>query len=240
MSHDDNIDDPLRGPIKEPDDPVDPIEAAQAESFAELIDQMLDGRDLPPAMASEQRALVEVAGIVRANVREVALAPERSTTLIDEAIARASATRPGANAPALRSADSAPATPGSKSDPEAGYDQDSEDNAQAPSDVTDLGAFRRKRLGQVIPWTVAGVAAAAALILVLIRPPAPTPGPQVAENLPAPSLPLHQQSRPTDTLIGEIPRAHVGHARQRIDMIYADRMAGYRALRLQGSTGGER
>lgn len=39
-------------------------------------------------------------------------------------------------------------------------------------------------------------------------------------------------SRPTDALVGRIARAQAGAARTRIDIIYADRVAGYRQLKL--------
>src|SRR5688572_1809891 len=83
------------------------------------------------------------------------------------------------------------------------------------------------------PWAVAAVAAAAAVFFA-IRPPAGR-APEVA----APAeIPVTQRSRPADTLIGEIPRSASGDASARMDVIYADRLAGYRSVIL--SRGGAR
>ncbi len=89
-----------------------------------------------------------------------------------------------------------------------------------PPATTGRGAWRRRA-----PWIVAAVAAAAAVILA-IRPPPPAPLPSAAQA----EVPITQQSRPADPLIGEIPRAASGDARARMDVIYADRLAGYRSV----------
>jgi hypothetical protein len=89
---------------------------------------------------------------------------------------------------------------------------------------TPLTSWRRRA-----PWIVAAVAAAAAVILAL-KPPVEQP----ARHADGPvDLPLTQQSRPADPLIGEIPRAASGDASARMDVIYADRLAGYRSVLLQ-------
>ena len=108
--------------------------------------------------------------------------------------------------------------------------RDGSGSAQTP----DLAAYRRKRLSTIVPWTVAAAAAAAALSLALVRPAPPTDRLRVADTRPIPALPIEQRSRPADPLVGQIPRERVGGARERIDMIYADRMAGFRDRRLRG------
>ena len=247
MSRDDNIDDPKeisgvasvsteqspqpsgegdsRGLADEPDDAmadIDLAEAASARSFAQLVDRMIGGADLPPALESEEHSLITIAGLIQASIHPVELTDKRRDTLIDEAIARATATRTGQPTQQIRPADGAPVDVAP-----AGRTSQQEDRTPG---ITDLASYRRKN--RLLPWTVAGLAAAAALILVLIRPDrSPDSTRIVAENQP---IPTEQQSRPSDSLIGEIPRADVGQARERIDRIYADRMSGYRARHFGG------
>jgi hypothetical protein len=80
---------------------------------------------------------------------------------------------------------------------------------------------RRRRL--VLPAGAAALlfAAAAALLLLVRRP--------------APPLPEAQRSRPADALVGPIARAQSGDARARADLLYADRLAGYRQRTLRGA-----
>lgn len=109
-----------------------------------------------------------------------------------------------------------------------------------PASVTDMNAARvrqRARFFRVLPWSVAVASVAAALALVLwqghgggLSPAAP---PLVAETT-APALDTIHRSRPASGLVGEIPRERADAARSRIDMIYADRLIGYRDLRLRG------
>jgi hypothetical protein len=52
----------------------------------------------------------------------------------------------------------------------------------------------------------------------------------VRVDVPTAQLPLTQQSRPADPLVGPIARERAGDARSRIDAIFADRLDGYREL----------
>jgi hypothetical protein len=79
----------------------------------------------------------------------------------------------------------------------------------------------------VLPWAVAVAASAAALLLVLERSARPVRGPAATAGPAAGSL-----SRRADALVGVIDPAHAADARHRIDAIYADRLASYRALAL--------
>jgi hypothetical protein len=79
-----------------------------------------------------------------------------------------------------------------------------------------FAARRPARVGLAWPTAAALVIAAAALLLVLLRP--------------APELPHAQRSRPADALVGPIAREASGDARARADLLYADRLAGYRQL----------
>lgn len=94
--------------------------------------------------------------------------------------------------------------------------------------VTRLADRRRGRFARYAPYAVAAVAVAAAVFLFVTRP-----SQQAAQSQP-PALAEFNYSRPADALIGKIPRDRAGDASARIDIIYADRLAGYRDLQLRG------
>jgi hypothetical protein len=236
MPGDDNMNDLPRSP----DDPASPVERAQAESFARLVDQLMAGDSLPPAMASDERILVEVTAVMRACVGDpldVELDTSRRDALIDQALLQALEQAPEQNRRER---------PEGENDPEAASEHDAAGAGRfgelpparpahpdhAPDDVIDLGARRRGRLGTIIPWALTAAAAAAALFLALQRP-APERTASLPEPAPASVSEVHR-SRPADALIGQIPRDRAERASDRLDMIYADRMAGYRDLRLRG------
>ena len=247
-------DDPGLRPDTPEDEPADAREQAQAASFAALLDRLTTGQPLPPAMTAEERGLVETAGMVRASARPVTLAPERQRALIDEAFrealeaarAQTSAKTPGRADAGSRSAGikvvHGAATERAPSRAPA-LDQRRPERGDT-SDILDLGERRRARtIGalplrawRALPWAVALASVAAALLLALwqsrtgrLSPPATN---VVAES--AHALDTVHRSRPADALIGEIPRPRADAARARIDMIYADRLIGYRDLRLRG------
>ncbi len=83
-------------------------------------------------------------------------------------------------------------------------------------------ARRRRPWLRAAPWALAALAAAAAALLAL-RPPARAPAP----------LPAELRSRPADRLVGEIEQRSAGAATVRSDVIYADRVAGWRQLLLR-------
>jgi hypothetical protein len=240
---DGHADAPLDAPVD-----ADAREQALAASFAAMLDRLTTGQTLPPAVTAEERALLATAGVVRASTRPVALAPERQRSLIDEAMAQARAkvaarTRaPGADEDRQTDGHGGGArlrTPGA---PSRAPGRD--DRTETHPDIIDLGERRRGRYFRALPWAVAIASVAAALVLTLWQSRtgtlAPTAPPMVAETAaPAPNAPdttidtIHR-SRPADVLVGEIPRERADAARARIDMIYADRMIGYRDLRLRG------
>ena len=78
-------------------------------------------------------------------------------------------------------------------------------------------AARRLWLGSAL------LVAAAALLLLVVAP-----------GRTAPRGPASQASRPADALVGPIDRADRDAARARADLIFADRLAGYRQLALGG------
>jgi hypothetical protein len=213
--------------------PVTPGEQARAEAFGRLVDGLLAGDALPPAMDSEDRALVEAATVVMASSRAIEPAPERTRRLVDQALEGA----------ILRKSGAAPAP-----EPELNFDLDraastvsllpppeSDDDPNERS-VTDVRTRRRRRSDQVarvLPWAVASLAAAAAIVLYIARPPhKDRNGDPTAEVVPVVDVPLHviNTSRPADPLVGPIGPDDRGKATARIDLLYADRMAGYRDL----------
>ena len=78
-----------------------------------------------------------------------------------------------------------------------------------------------RRLRRAAPWLVAAASLAACLLLALW--PAGNPPPARTRD-------VHTCSRPADALVGPIGRAEAGDASRRLDVVYADRMVGYRSV----------
>ena len=185
-------DDILTGAIPAPEDEATPAERAHAKTFADLVDKTLAGRT-PPAMSADDRALLEVATVIRAAAGNAELATAKRNALVEGALRQAI---------------------GGK--------------AQKSGDVTPIAKARAKRA----PWIVAGasMAVAAAAIVLWLGAPRRV---QVIEHAPA-ALQDNWKSRPADPLIGPISRDHAGDASARLDTIFADRLDGYRELRMRG------
>ena len=77
--------DALTGPIPDPDAAPTAAELAHARRFAELVDKTLAGR-APPAISADDRALLEVATVIRATHGSASLAPSRQRQAIDQAL----------------------------------------------------------------------------------------------------------------------------------------------------------
>ena len=84
----DQDDDYLTNPVPDPDDDATPSERAHAKNFAELVDKTLSGR-VPPAMSADDRALLEVATVIRAASGNVQLAPGKQRSLVEDALRQA-------------------------------------------------------------------------------------------------------------------------------------------------------
>jgi len=201
-------DDILSGPVPAPDAEPTAAERAHAKTFAELVDKTLSGRT-PPAMSADDRALLEVATVIRAASGGLALPAARQGALIEDVLRQAV----GVGAP--RGA-----------------------GASHASGITPIGRGRARRWA---PWAIAAAStlvAAAAIAMLWLRPPPKAAAPVAAEVVPA-----RWTSRPTDPLIGPIPREHAGEAGARIDYIFADRLDGFRERRWSpgapGSRGGK-
>jgi len=97
-------DDTLTGVVPDADIEPTPAELAHARRFAELVDKTLAGRT-PPAMSADDRALLEVATVIRATHGSLELAPSRQRAVVEDALRQAigaSAAGPGAVTPIAR------------------------------------------------------------------------------------------------------------------------------------------
>jgi hypothetical protein len=192
----DNDDDFLTGTVPEPDAEPTAAERAHARTFADLVDKTLSGRT-PAAMSTDDRALIEVATVIRAAAGNVELAAAKRRSLVEDALRQA-----------VGGAGSSGAAGGS------------------------VVPITRSRARRWAPWAIsaASTLAAAAVLILWVR----TPPRIITRTAPAAQLlPETWTSRPTDPLIGPIKK-DVGDASARIDTIFADRLDGYRELRLRG------
>lgn len=85
---DDDDEDFLTGPVPDADADASPSERMHAKTFADLVDSALVGRT-PPAMGADDRALLEVATIIRASHGNAELAPGKQRSIVEDALRRA-------------------------------------------------------------------------------------------------------------------------------------------------------
>ncbi len=83
-----NDDDILTGPVPLPDAEPTPAERAHAKTFADIVDKTLAGRT-PAAMSTDDRALLEVATVIRAASGGMQLAPSKQRSLVEDALRQA-------------------------------------------------------------------------------------------------------------------------------------------------------
>src|SRR5690349_13999361 len=81
-------DDILTGPVPAPDADATPSERARAKTFADLVDKTLAGRT-PPAMSADDRALLEVATVIRAASGKAELPAAKRRSLVEDALRQA-------------------------------------------------------------------------------------------------------------------------------------------------------
>ena len=81
-------DDILTGPVPEPDAEPTAAERAKARTFADLVDKTLAGRT-PPAMSADDRALLEVATVIRAASGGLPLAAGKRRELVEDVLRQA-------------------------------------------------------------------------------------------------------------------------------------------------------
>jgi len=84
-NHDDDI---LTGPVPDPDAEPTAAERAHAKTFAELVDKTLAGRT-PPAISADDRALLEVATVIRAASGGLELPAPRRRALVEDVLRQA-------------------------------------------------------------------------------------------------------------------------------------------------------
>ena len=97
-------DDPLTGSVPDPETEPTPAELAHARRFADVVEKTLSGRT-PPAMSADDRALLEVATVIRATRGNLDLAPAAARSLVEDALRQAIGETPaggGATAPFAR------------------------------------------------------------------------------------------------------------------------------------------
>jgi len=97
-------DDMLTGAVPDPETEPTPTELAHARRFADLVDKTLSGRT-PPAMSADDRALLEVATVIRATRGNVELPPSAARTVVEDALRQAIGEQPavgGATGPFAR------------------------------------------------------------------------------------------------------------------------------------------
>lgn len=90
--------DTLTGPVPDPETEPTAAELAHARRFAELVDKTLSGRT-PPAMSADDRALLEVATVIRATRGNLELAPSAQHAAVEDALRQAIGTGSQGSAP---------------------------------------------------------------------------------------------------------------------------------------------
>jgi hypothetical protein len=86
-------DDTLTGAVPDPEAEPTPAELAHARRFAELVDKTLSGHT-PPAMPADDRALLEVATVIRATHGSIELAPSKQRAVVEDALRQAIGAHP--------------------------------------------------------------------------------------------------------------------------------------------------
>ena len=81
-------DDILTGPVPAPDAEATAGERAHAKTFADIVDKTLTGRT-PAAMSADDRALLEVATVIRAASGAMALSAGKQRSIVEDALRQA-------------------------------------------------------------------------------------------------------------------------------------------------------
>ena len=82
-------DDILTGTVPAPEADSTPSERTRAKAFADLVDKSLAGRATPPAMSADERALLEVATVIRASHGNVELSGAKRRSIVEDALRQA-------------------------------------------------------------------------------------------------------------------------------------------------------
>ena len=84
-THDDDF---LTNAVPEPDAEATPSERAHAKTFADIVDKDLVGRT-PVAMSADDRALLEVATVIRAANGAIELSATKQRSIVEDALRQA-------------------------------------------------------------------------------------------------------------------------------------------------------
>jgi len=190
-----------------PDDVADAAEKARARTFGDLIDKVMAGRS-PAAVPAEDRALLEVATVLRASARPPELGSVKTRSIVESALATAIERRGG----------------GRLSDP----------SLPVPG-VVPIARARARRMPWIVAGATSVVAAAAIALLLArpakrVAPPAPATAEIPVHLRSRPADALIGVIAPAPSL-----DAASGATVSRIDTIYADRLAGFRERTLDGA-----
>lgn len=82
-------DDFLTGAVPDPDAEPSAAERAHAKAFAELVDKTLASGRMPPAMSADDRALLEVATVIRATRGALDIGPSKQRAVVEDALRQA-------------------------------------------------------------------------------------------------------------------------------------------------------
>lgn len=203
-----NRDDTPTPPLA-PDDVADAAEKARARAFGDLIDKVMAGRS-PAAVPADDRALLEVATVIRASQRPVELGAAKTRSIVESALATAIERRGG----------------GRLSDP----------SISVPG-VVPIARAKARRAPWVIAG-VTSLVAAAAVALLLARPAPRVAPPDTATAAAVPVHHRSRPADALIGVIAPAPSLEQasGATVSRIDTIYADRLAGFRERTLDGAT----
>lgn len=99
MANDDDI---FSSSSSVPDPDAEPTasERAHAKTFADLVDKTLAGRT-PPAVSADDRALLEVATVIRAASGNVPLSPGKQRSIVEDALRQAIGGGPATSMPGV-------------------------------------------------------------------------------------------------------------------------------------------
>jgi hypothetical protein len=206
----DDDDDILNAAVPEPDTEPSHGERAHAKAFAELVDKTLASGRMPPAMSSDDRALLEVATVIRAASGGLELPAERQQVLVEDALRQAVGASPSTSL-----------------------------TSTAPDNVVPLRRRWMPWAIAGVSSMVAAAAIVMLVVRkpVTVTAPAPAAAASIPMNWTSrPADPLIGQiddrCRNQDAL--ECARSATVRTSSRIDQIFADRLEGYRERRLAG------
>jgi hypothetical protein len=91
MTNDDESQNELHpnAPVPEPLDEASPSERARAKTFADIVDKAITGGRVPAVMSADDRALLEVATVIRAANGQAELTAGKQRSIVEDALRQA-------------------------------------------------------------------------------------------------------------------------------------------------------